>query len=53
MGTEQDDYILKILDVGHMNKAETSVEPESSRNSVLVTLFSRSADISILSFNLL
>lgn len=31
MGTEQDDYTLKILHVGHMDKAEISVEPESSR----------------------
>lgn len=37
---EEDDYIFKISDVGHTDKAEeTNTEPGISRNSVIVALF--------------
>lgn len=51
---EEDDYILKILDVGHIDQAQTNVDSEISRNSVLVTPFPCYLEyIPILSLNLL
>lgn len=51
---EQDDYILKILDVDHIDKEETNMESEISRNSVLVTPFPCYLEyIPMLSLNLL